>query len=638
VENVDVSGLTDGPLTIEASTTDNNGNTVEADTSAVLDTVPPTLTVEAPDSNNTTPTITGTSDEIGAIVTVVVIDANDAEQLLTAEVQPNGTWSAVVGQPLAEGEYQVQATVSDEAGNTATANTTAEIDLTPPQLAIDDLATNTNNTMPDVAGTSDELGAVVTVVVTDANGAEQTVTGVVQSDGSWSVSLVRPLAVGDYMAMASVSDAVGNEANAQASASGVILPSVSISDFELKQEVGVEVTSLIWEGGLSNSQFGVTSTVNTTTSGLGANLSSNQITRTQDLSITSIEGSNSTALMAVGDVYAVAWIEVTFTGPFWNRQEVRTARSAEMTVTRSDYFAITGEETDIVVLQGIVNGQQVYLVIDSDGVTATSTNYLIEDQFDTDVGFREFIINGSGMPNSSVEVSQIDENNNENILGTTTIDSSGRWSFDIGSLVGRTGQLEVKSTDEFGNVSIDAKNFVFGETNTANELEGGAGNDLIVGGLQDDVLRGGDGDDLLYGEAGNDVLIGGAGNDVLTGGIGADTFRWEFGDQGSAGLPAVDRVTDFTLDTANGFTGTGEADRLDIADLLQGENAGNIGEYILAQQEGSDTVLYINSQGTLTGAASADQVIRLENVSMGGASSEDFIQSLINNGQLHIDS
>ncbi|WP_445011736.1 Ig-like domain-containing protein [Vreelandella stevensii] len=636
VANVDVSDLEDGELTVTAAATDNNGNPVNATTNVDLDTTPPTLTVDAPNSNDTTPTITGTSDEIGATVTVVVTDAEGKEQTLTAVVLANGTWSADVEVELAEGVYEVNATVSDAVGNVATADTSGEIDLTPPLLAFDDLPTNINNTMPDITGTSDEIGATVTVVVKDANGVEQTVTGVVQEDGTWSVSLVRPLAVGNYTAEASVSDAVGNEATAEADAPGLILPSVSITDFALREEVGVEVTSLIWDGGLSNSQFGVTSTVNNTTFGLGANLSSNQISRTQNLTITSVEGSNSTALMAVGDVYSVSYTQVSYVQRWWGREEVRTNITTEMTVTRSDYFAVTGEPKDILILRGTVNGQQVFLVIDSDGVVASTSNnttsYAINDQQDTDVGFREFSVNGTGMPGSSVEIFQIDGNDTEQTLGTTTIDANGNWSFDVGSLVGRTGQLKVNSVDEFGNASTDIKDFIFGETNISNTLEGGEGDDLIVGGLQDDTLRGGDGDDILYGEAGNDILIGGAGNDILIGGDGDDIFRWEAGDEGAVGNAAVDVVRDF---------GNGD-NVLDIRQLLDYESGELLADYIVAEQEGGDTVvLYLNSQGDLGGNKdNADQVIRLEGKSFsdfGGGESQDVIQYMIQNGKLDID-
>lgn len=199
-------------------------------------------------------------------------------------------------------------------------------------------------------------------------------------------------------------------------------------------------------------------------------------------------------------------------------------------------------------------------------------------------------------------------------------------------MVGRTGQLKVDSVDEFGNESTDTKDFIFGETNIANTLEGGEGDDLIVGGLQDDTQRGGDGDDILNGEAGNDTLIGGAGNDILSGGDGDDLFIWEAGDEGVIGNAAVDVVRDF---------GNGD-DVLDIRQLLDYESGEQLADYIVAEQEGGDTVLYLNSQGNLgSDKSNADQVVRLEGKSFsdfGGGSAQDVIDHMIQTGKLNIDS
>jgi Ca2+-binding RTX toxin-like protein len=60
------------------------------------------------------------------------------------------------------------------------------------------------------------------------------------------------------------------------------------------------------------------------------------------------------------------------------------------------------------------------------------------------------------------------------------------------------------------------------QVDTAAEVYGGAGNDLISGGSGDDRLFGEDGDDLLFGGRGNDVLLGGLGDDWLFGGPGVD--------------------------------------------------------------------------------------------------------------------
>ncbi|MGR3983634.1 Ig-like domain-containing protein, partial [Pseudoalteromonas sp. 1181_04] len=70
-------------------------------------------------TNDSTPTITGSSDEIGGLVSITVTDANGTVQTLTATVLADGTWSVDIPTPLAEGAFQVDASVTDAAGNTA---------------------------------------------------------------------------------------------------------------------------------------------------------------------------------------------------------------------------------------------------------------------------------------------------------------------------------------------------------------------------------------------------------------------------------------------------------------------------------------------------------------------------------------
>ena len=83
----------------------------------------------------------------------------------------------------------------------------------------------------------------------------------------------------------------------------------------------------------------------------------------------------------------------------------------------------------------------------------------------------------------------------------------------------------------------------------------------------------------------------------------------------------------------------GTADRLDIADLLQGENAENLDQYIMAEQQGSDAVLHIKSDGGLASDGSnADQRIVLKDVEIPqGSNPSDFIQSMLDDGQIKID-
>ncbi|MDH2448969.1 VCBS domain-containing protein, partial [Cobetia sp. 2AS] len=80
-------------------------------------------TVDAPAlTSDTTPTIVGTTDaEDGSTVTLVITDSDGNEQTVTTTVE-NGTYTVDAETPLSEGEYSVEASVTDPAGNTATSN------------------------------------------------------------------------------------------------------------------------------------------------------------------------------------------------------------------------------------------------------------------------------------------------------------------------------------------------------------------------------------------------------------------------------------------------------------------------------------------------------------------------------------
>ncbi|HDN9006660.1 TPA: retention module-containing protein, partial [Aeromonas veronii] len=178
----------------------------------VFDLTPPTISVVAPDNtNDTTPTLTGTTDApAGSTVTLVVTDVNGNQQTLTAIVTPNGTFTVDVTTPLAEGGYQVTASVTDLAGNTGTATDDGSVDVTAPVITVD-APDNTNDTTPTITGTTDApAGSTVTLVVTDANGTQQTLTAIVQPGGGYSVDVTTPLAEGGYQVTASVTDPAGN--------------------------------------------------------------------------------------------------------------------------------------------------------------------------------------------------------------------------------------------------------------------------------------------------------------------------------------------------------------------------------------------------------------------------------------------
>ena len=180
------------------------------------------------------------------------------------------------------------------------------------------------------------------------------------------------------------------------------------------------------------------------------------------------------------------------------------------------------------------------------------------------------------------------------------------------------GLLTVSYDTPFGYIALDGGDgSTFAVKPVGVSIEGSETNDTLNASTGDDVLLGGEGDDILYGQE------------------GADVFAWQLGDAGPVGDPAHDIVKDFSI---------AEDDALDLAELLVDEQAGAIDDFLHAEPSasGDDTILHVSTGGGFDGdyannAGQENQTITLEGVSMDGQSSQDFINGLIQNGNLHID-
>lgn len=115
--------LPDGKYTVSATVSNSTGKTATASDTGEIDTTA-VITVEAPDlSNDNTPTLTGTTNDVeeGQTVTLTVTDSRGGSQVVTATVQADGSYQAEVPNALPDGRYSVEAVVSDKAGNRAEA-------------------------------------------------------------------------------------------------------------------------------------------------------------------------------------------------------------------------------------------------------------------------------------------------------------------------------------------------------------------------------------------------------------------------------------------------------------------------------------------------------------------------------------
>ena len=168
--NVDVqTPLTEGEYTVEASATDDAGNTTTVtENGGNIDTQAPTISLESLGTgNDTTPSISGSTNlEAGSTVTLTVTDSAGNSQTFTATVDANGEFSADVPAELADGDYTVEATATDTAGNSASTSQTGTVDSNAPSLTLDPLGDD-NDTTPTISGTTDlPAGSTVTLSVT----------------------------------------------------------------------------------------------------------------------------------------------------------------------------------------------------------------------------------------------------------------------------------------------------------------------------------------------------------------------------------------------------------------------------------------------------------------------------------------
>ena len=227
------SSLTNGAHTLTAKQTDLAGNVsaasaalvVTIDTAAAAAPSVPDL-VAASDSgvsstdnltNRATPTVSGSSAELGA--TVTLYDTDGITALGSAIADGAGNWS-ITSSALGNGAHALTAKQTDLAGNVgaasaglvATVDTVAAAPSAPVLVAASDSGTSstdnvTNRTTPTVRGSGAEVGATVTLY--DTGGT--TVLGSVTADGAgnWSITS-SSLGDGAHTLTAKQTDLAGN--------------------------------------------------------------------------------------------------------------------------------------------------------------------------------------------------------------------------------------------------------------------------------------------------------------------------------------------------------------------------------------------------------------------------------------------
>ncbi len=240
ISGIDVTGLNDGSLTYTATATNSANETAVASSTVTKDTQPPALAItQVTDPINggsaSTVTISGTG-EIGATITVTASDGTNTTTQYQVTVSQNGTWtiSGIDTSGLADGSIEFTAIAADDAGNTTEQTASATKDTVAPQLAISgvtDPITLANVTSTSASGTG-EVGATISVVVTDGTNSTTAYTTTVGGDGTWSIADidVSSLADGTLTYQVTANDTAGNETSDTATATKSAIAITMVTD------------------------------------------------------------------------------------------------------------------------------------------------------------------------------------------------------------------------------------------------------------------------------------------------------------------------------------------------------------------------------------------------------------------------
>ncbi|MFZ5262724.1 Ig-like domain-containing protein [Enterobacter roggenkampii] len=229
VPAADLSGLKEGDASVQVSVTNVNGNAASSAQAFSVDTTAPTVTINTISGDNMLNaaeaaqdlTLSGTSTaEAGQTVTVT-FNGNQ----YTAQVQADGRWTLDVPAAdlsgITDGSAAVTATVSDKAGNPASAGSSVLVDTTVPQISFNIVAGDDVVNIAEhgqaliVSGkvTGAQAGDVITLSL---NGKDY--TAMLDASGSWSVGVpatdVGALVNGEQTISATLTDKAGNSTTA----------------------------------------------------------------------------------------------------------------------------------------------------------------------------------------------------------------------------------------------------------------------------------------------------------------------------------------------------------------------------------------------------------------------------------------
>jgi Ca2+-binding RTX toxin-like protein len=548
VKNDAIAALVDGTYDIQATATDKAGN-VGIDTTnreLTVDTTAPIITIDRLVTGDGTPKLTGTVDDIDALVKITV---NGSEYV--AVIDSNGTWALpdnLIQPALATGVYDVLAKATDKANNTNVDGSVDELMVTEPtvSLSLDNASVSENGGTTLITATlshpadreiSVELGFSGTASSSDFK--VPTSITIAQGQTSGSISLT---AIDDILVEASetiVIDVINISSGATENGLQQVTAIVMDDDTNYPP-VAVDVNADITPG------------TTTHVRGVSATDQDGQIV---NYTITTLPTADQGVLFLGNPLVDGTPVQV---GQVLQPDQIdKVFFKAEAGFTKSSFtYVATDDKGRISIAPATVTlGQAANLApdakdrmqklavgkttrvaqlnaTDSDGTIASYTITALPA-----VNQGKLFLGNPAKDGMAVSVGQVlqPEQISQLFFQSGSKFTSARFAYtvtdDTGALDGTPATVVLSTGIAPSGICLPGlkrkgsgkKNHMDG-TVRGDRLRGMAGNDVIRGRGCNDRVEGGRGNDRLFGNSGSDVLQGAIGNDRLKGGVGPDVL------------------------------------------------------------------------------------------------------------------
>jgi len=366
--------------------------------------------------NQTATAISGTG-EIGATISVFASDGTQNTATQTTTVGANGQWSinGINVSALNDGTITYTATVTDATGDTVSTTKTSSKDTMAPAVAIGTVTSPINAGKATTAGISGtgEVGAIISVTVSDGTHSTAAKTTTVGTGGTWTISgiNVNSLSDGTVTYIATATDSAGNSATVtKTSTKDVVAPAVSITT----------VTSPINAGNAANTSVSGTGEGGVLISIVANNGAHNTTAQTTTVSI------GGTWTISGIDLSAISDGTITYTASATDA--AGNTATASKTATK-DTVAPTVSITSVI------------STITSANETNTSAS-------------------GKGTVGATISIVATDNNSHSTTAQTTTVGSDGKWmisGINVAGLSDGTITYTVTASDTANNTATTSK-------------------------------------------------------------------------------------------------------------------------------------------------------------------------------------